>query len=589
MNSLSLPGGVRSRFFFAVLAWTGLALATVDLSAADPRTNSWFTKYSTRYARIYTTDINKTNGTSATSWTGQTTAAYAGVQEVYSSASWVYVRSTGLGSHVMGPWYLDAAHTQAFPNMPVNTKTLYRIPRTPSVPVSKTLTGGGNVGYFVDGVAMFNSWDSYYWNGSAEVGGGGGSGYWNRDAYVNEGLSFDPANAHQPQDGTYHYHANPPGLRYLLGDHVNLNATTKAYTESTNAATQHSPILGWVNDGYPLYGPYGYSNATNPASGIRRMISGFVLRNGANGTDNLTSAGRSTIPAWAGRSYNLTNLSQAGPAVSTQYPLGRYMEDNAHLGDLGKTQGVDFDLDEYNGRYCVTPEFPNGTYAYFVSINSNGAPAFPYNLSRSFYGTPTGGSVTSIAEAVTTNILAGTNTSAVVSTPTVTGNTVTLVWSGLEGGTYRVETSTNLSTGWSQKITNIVAAGNTLQTNFTRSSSNEFYRVARTALATFDPVSGTAGGGGTSVAAPGGTVTRGTTVTVLITLPTNPPQPPVDRVPTSVTLAGTINGTSITRPSLETVQVTFTVPANASTGLQNIVITFNPAPTYTMTGALTVN
>ena len=93
----------------------------------------------------------------------QTLPAYCGVQEIYSSSNWVYIRSTGLGSFVMGPWYLNAAHTTLFPNYPVNQKTLYRIPRSPTVPASKPLNGGGPIGYFVDGAAMFNSWDAYTW------------------------------------------------------------------------------------------------------------------------------------------------------------------------------------------------------------------------------------------------------------------------------------------------------------------------------------------------------------------------------------------------------------------------------------------
>ena len=67
----------------------------------------------------------------------------------------------------------------------------------------------------------------------------------------------------------YHYHANPPALRYELGDHVDFNPVTKIYTEDTNAPTKHSPILGWAADGFPIYGPYGYSSASNSTSGIR--------------------------------------------------------------------------------------------------------------------------------------------------------------------------------------------------------------------------------------------------------------------------------------------------------------------------------
>src|SRR5258706_4935765 len=107
------------------------------------------------------------------------------------------------------------------------------------------------------------------------------------------------------------------------------------------------------------------------------MISGFVLHNGQNGTSNLTANGRTTIPPWAVRLYNAASNVLAGPTVSTSYPLGRYMEDNDYLGDLGRTKVVDFDLDEYNSRCGVTPEVPNGTYAYCVSISSNADSAVP--------------------------------------------------------------------------------------------------------------------------------------------------------------------------------------------------------------------
>src|SRR6185503_2954254 len=126
-------------------------------------------------------------------------------------------------------------------------------------------------------------------------------------------------------------------------------------------------------------------------------VSGYVIRNGQNGTANLTATGRNTLPAWAGRAYNRSTTLAAneyGPNVSAQYPLGRYLEDNEFLGDLGRMQGQDFDLDEYNGRFCITPEFPGGTYAYFISINANGTVAFPYNVGRRFYGNPSGSAVT---------------------------------------------------------------------------------------------------------------------------------------------------------------------------------------------------
>jgi hypothetical protein len=585
---------MKTRNSINCFARAGLVVALAGCAASsradDPRTNSWLTTYSGKYSRVYTNDDAKASGTSATTWSNgtqsQSTPAYSGVQEVFSSSNWVYLRSTGLGSHVMGPWYLDAAHSNIFPNFPVNTKTLFRIPRTPAVPATKTATGGGAIGYFVDGVAMFNSWDAFYWNGSADTG-GGGTGYWNRDAYINEGLSFDPANAHQPQDGTYHYHANPPALRYLLGDHVDYNSSSKAYSESTNAAAKHSPILGWMSDGYPLYGPYGYASASNSAGGIRRMVSGYVLRNGQYGTSNLTANGRVTIPPWAARLFNVSS-NQSGPAVSSSYPLGRYMEDNDYLSDLGYTQGVDFDLDEYNGRRCVTPEFPGGTYAYFVAVSSNGTPVYPYNIGRGFYGSPAGGSVTSIAETVVTNFEGGPNSTLALSAPAISNNTVTLVWTSVDGGTYQIESETSFTSGWQTNMTGVASQGVTTRTNLSGTNTQAYFRVARTALAGYDSAGTTSGGGSTSVA-PGGSASRGATVTVTITLPSNPPWPPANAPITSVTLAGTISGTAISDAVQGAVQATFAIPANAPTNAQNVVVIFNMGPTYTLTNGFTIN
>jgi hypothetical protein len=408
---------------------------------------------------------------------------YAGVREIYSSASWVYIRSSGLPSYTMGPWYLNAAKTQLFPSYPANTRVFYRIPRNPTVPVTKSLTGLGAIGYFVNGVALFDNRDAFYWNGSTEA---MGNGLWNRDAYVNESVTFDAALAHQA-GATHHYHANPIALRHQLGDSVDYNAGSNRYLERTNGSVQHSPILAWVRDGFPIYGPYGYADSTNAASAVRRMVSGFVRRDGQNGTVNLAVSGRTTLPAWAARAYNRSaalGSTEYGPAVSTTYPLGRYVEDNEYLGDLGRIQGVDFDLDEYNGRWCVTPEFPNGTYAYFVSISASGAPVFPYNLGRSYYGNPVGNNVTTLAETVTTNFVGGAGSPLRLSAPVHSNSQVTLTWSATEGGTYRVEATADFTT-WNTNAVNVPAITNR-GTAQMPARTNEFYRVTRTSLATYD-------------------------------------------------------------------------------------------------------
>ncbi|HEY6167197.1 MAG TPA: YHYH protein [Verrucomicrobiae bacterium] len=492
----------------ALGAFSLAALAPPAFAQVDPRITSWLTTYSGQYARIYTSDAAKSSGAASNTWSRgagvQSLPTYSGVSQIAYSADWVYVRNTGLGSHVMGPWYLNAAHTQNFPNFPANTANLYRIPRAPTVPGTKTLTGLGAIGIFVDGVAMFDNRDAFsYVNASATdatpmnmlV----GDGIWNRDAYVNENVTFDPGNAHQAGK-VYHYHANPPALRYLLGDHVDYSTGTKAYSESAAAVTKHSPIIGWVRDGYPIYGPYGYSVSNDASSGVRRMISGYIKRDGSNGTTNLNTTGRTTLPAWAalaqGRSAILA-ANQYGPTVSATYTLGHYLEDYDYLGDLGYTQGTNtFDLDQYNGRVCVTPEFPAGTYAYFVSMESDGTPRFPYNTGRWFYGNPTGTNVASITEAVTTNFSGGTKMPLNASAPdvNVANANVTLTWSSIDGGTYVIEATSDLAS-WSAIATNApVTQTNLPAPKVTRSvvetnaaaAASRFYRVRLTATNAYD-------------------------------------------------------------------------------------------------------
>ena len=596
---------IPARIFVLILSLCG----TTALRA-DSQLSSWFTTYSGQYARIYSNAAAQSSGSAVTTWSNgtqtQSKPAYAGVQEVDYSTNWIYINTTGLGFHVMGAW------STGFPNLPDNQKVTYRIPRTATItnaPTTKTLNGANWIGFFVDGVAMFNSWDANYWSGTADVSAGSTTaGYWNRDAYVNEGATFDPAYAHQQQGGTYHYHADPIALRYLLGDHVTYNSTAKTYAESTAAVTKHSPILGWVADGYPIYGPYGYSNPTNPASGVRRMVSGYVPRNGQNGTDNIstTGAARTYLPAWALREY--TNMSLGGttngPAVSSSYPFGRYMEDNAFLGDCTNpntsqkyVQGVDFDLDEYNGRFCYTPEFPNGTYAYFVSISSNAVPTYPYNIGHAYYGNPTGGSVNFIAETVATNFVGGPNASTKLATPAWSNNTVTLTWSAVEGGTYQVQSSGSL-TSWATNasgiapVTNLAPVGITGSYSGSSSAKNAFFRIARTALAAYDSAA-SSGSGITSISPTSGS--RGTTFTLTINLDSSVNPPPQNAPINSITV-GSITGSNNVHVSSTQVTSSITIPSNASTNAQTVTVVFPGPPdnptnyfTCTLINGFTIN
>ncbi len=164
--------------------------------------------------------------------------------------------------------------------------------------------------------------------------------------HVFEGASFDDGLGHPAPGGEYHHHVSPKCL-YSITD-----------------STHHSPIIGYAFDGYPVYGAYGYSD-TNGTGGIRRMKTGFQYR-------SITQ--RHTLP-------DGTSLSVAdyGPDVSATYPLGSYQEDYVFTAGSG-------DLGEQCGCWCRTPEYPAGTYAYFVTIDSDLNPQYPYTVGLTYYG-----------------------------------------------------------------------------------------------------------------------------------------------------------------------------------------------------------
>jgi hypothetical protein len=138
---------------------------------------------------------------------------------------------------------------------------------------------------------------------------------------------------------------------------------------SHSDSSSHSPLLGFMFDGYPIYGPFGYSSANISTSSIKRMKSGFSLRSITTRTS-------------FSNGITFTSSDSYGPAVSSDFPLGSFLEDY----EWKSTNG---DLDQYNGRWCVTPEYPSGTYAYFVTTTDSGAPAYPFTIGPYYYGVVT--------------------------------------------------------------------------------------------------------------------------------------------------------------------------------------------------------
>ena len=77
--------------------------------------------------------------------------------------------------------------------------------------------------------------------------------------------------------GEYAHVSDPKQLRYVLGDNVFKNQSTQQLQELSTGFL-HSPILGWAFDGNPIYGPYGYIDATNQSSGVRRIRSSYRIK-----------------------------------------------------------------------------------------------------------------------------------------------------------------------------------------------------------------------------------------------------------------------------------------------------------------------
>ena len=93
---------------------------------------------------------------------------------------------------------------------------------------------------------------------------------------------------------------------------------------------------------------------------------------------------RFTVPVNAPTALYLFAYTTAGHGIRTVqdgYILGDLTEDYIYDSSVGT-------LDEFNGKFAVTPEYPNGTYAYFMTEDGSGNPTYPYAIGPKMYGTP---------------------------------------------------------------------------------------------------------------------------------------------------------------------------------------------------------
>jgi hypothetical protein len=154
-----------------------------------------------------------------------------------------------------------------------------------------------------------------------------------------------------------------------------------------------------------------------------------------------------------------------------------------------------FDLNEYNVRFCVTPEFPDGTWAYFTAVDDNGTPVYPYNLAWHYFGDPAVASgVTEIDETVIEVFTGAAEKGTQFETATLADDTVTIIWNGIEGGAYQITESLDLKT-WTTGPS--FAADDQLITLTETGNLRKFYKIEQIGLAGYDTTEfGTAAGGG---------------------------------------------------------------------------------------------
>jgi len=249
------------------------------------------------------------------------------VHSVTTAEGHVIVRSAGLSLAFLGPLQIA----------PVASENLqqfeFRIPVRPEPdPGRGARVPVGVIGVFLNGLPMYNQFEALSWNGA---------NIWHYDAVSrNDNGTLTQAGRVRP---SLTHQARAGSIEEMILD-----------------GSRHSPLIGFALDGYPVYGPWAHAEA----GGVRRMRSSYRLRSLVH---------RQTWP-------DGTQLTPAqyGPDLNTE-PPGAFAEDYEYAAGSG-------DLDEHNGRFAITPEYPDGTYAYFLTTDGAGRLAFPYLIGPRYHG-----------------------------------------------------------------------------------------------------------------------------------------------------------------------------------------------------------
>ena len=229
----------------------------------------------------------------------------------------------------------------------------------PDTATQRCAVGQGRIGLWVNGTSIFGWLTGESYNAQA---------IWHELAPVSEQYVVDICNGHALA-GEYHHHAFSTCL-----------ARAAKETE-----IGHSPIYGYVADGYPIYGPWQSTGILAKSSWVKRNYADENADSGCGRAGLRTCLLDDPLAAELKR----TVISSSGPSISDTVLIaseneliaesGFYYEDyywDETLADLG-----DEYLDQHNGH-----SDPERGYHYHLTVDEQGKAVFPYTVGPSFYG-----------------------------------------------------------------------------------------------------------------------------------------------------------------------------------------------------------
>lgn len=264
-------------------------------------------------------------------WVCDQSAGIASVT-VSDSSAFKTISGNGIPNHAVGTF-----PNGGNPNTITEQTISYEIPGTPVLTTSAT--DMQEFGLFLNGVRLVRDTAERYsgtgggdWSYEAITAGveqGNSKGDDTQQAIQNDWLGTDCNNAHVQPTGSYHNHGFPEAY----------------FQELTSFETPTDMVLaGYAADGFPMYLRYGYTDASDSTSALKVIEHSWELISG-------------------------TRASGPGGAYD-----GTFRQDWEYAAGTG-------DTDQCGGRTGPTPEYPDGTYHYYITDD------YPF-IPRCVFGTP---------------------------------------------------------------------------------------------------------------------------------------------------------------------------------------------------------